>query len=332
MSRNKENDICFYLMGIGLFVFYKSFKQIKLHRRIKDTSTSKIASAALGDSVEIHGKVISDPAHLVTSPLSGKKCVAFLWKLEKKIGGKNQHWALQYRFFSTPYIYVTDESKAVAALDLSSCAFQEDLYGHTVNFNDSSFEIPADVLTLLKNNGMITGEKSFLFSDRYRLIEKIISPGDSYYILGRAGSTPSTEKPFTNDSITKMGKRNLNLKGRLKAAFETRKADPEMIQKYDKNGNMKMDELEAEALYRDLERSLLRKYEQASLKDTYLSICKFVFLKAENGGMFGTDEVCVSTKTQSELASSLAFSSLLGFFGGPAIFILGLWMLISQIN
>lgn len=332
MSRNKDSDISFYLMGIGLFIFYKSFKQIKLQRRIQDTSTSKIASAALGESVEIHAKVLSDPGHLITSPLTGQKCVAFLWRLEKYTGGKNKHWSLQYRFFSTPYIYVTDESEALAALDLSSCEFQENLYGRTVNFTDSSFELPAEVIKLLTDNGMISGEKSFLFSSKYRLVEKVILPGDSFYILGSAGLTPSSEKSLNASSGLKIGKRNMNLKARLMAAFERRKVDPDMIQKYDKNGNMKMDELEAEALYRDLERSLLKKYELSSLTDSYLNKCKFIFMKSNNGGLFSTDEVCVSTKTQKELASSLGFSSLLGFFGGPAMFVLGLWMLMAKIN
>jgi hypothetical protein len=286
----------------------------------------------MGESVEIHGKVISDSAHLITSPLTGKKCVAFLWKLEKYAGGKKKYWALQYRFFSTPLIYITDESEASAALDLSSCEFQEDLYKTTVHFDDGNYQLPEEVLSMLTQNGMITGKKSFLFSEKYRLVEKIIAAGDSFYILGTAGPVPSGEYPLSLSTSIKIGKKKMNLKSRLKAAFDTRKADPEMIQKYDKNGNMKMDEVEAEALYKDLENTLLKKYELSSLPDTYLKKCKFIFMKASNGGMFETDEVCVSTKTQKELASSLALSSYLGFFGGPVLFILGLWMIYQNFN
>ncbi len=332
MSSHSDGMGCFYYMGFGLYLFYRSLKQHKLRRRIQDTGTSKIASAALGESVEIHGKVISDPDHLITSPLSGKPCVAFLWNLEKYTGAKKKNWVLQYRFFSTPFIYLTDESEAYAALDLSSCEFQENLHKKTFNFNDNSLELPEEVLSLLKENGMISGKKSFLFSEKYRLVEMIIAPRDSFFILGTAGPIPSGEYPLSLDHSLKIGKKNRNLKSRLKAAFETRKADPEFIQKYDKNGNLKMDEQEAEALYTDLEKTLLKKYQLTSLPESFLQKCKFIFTKASNGSFFSTDEVCVSSKTQRELTSTLALSTLFGLLAGPAVFILGVWLFINPNN
>lgn len=333
MSDDSRGRLSFYLMGGGLLFFYDSFRKMKLRRRIKDTATSKIASAALGNSVEIHAEVVSNPGHFITSPLTGKKCIAFLWKLEKETGsGKNRSWTLQYTFYSTAYIYLTDETKAYAGLDLSSCEFQEDMYGDTKHFNDSSYEIPNEVLDLLKSNGMITGEKSFLFSNKYRISEKIIAPGESFFILGSARSTPATEISFRSNAKTKFGKRKQNILGRLESAFERRKVDPEMIMRYDKNGNMKLDESEAEALYRDLERLILRKYEMSSLRDEYLKRCKFILSQAESGGILDSGAVCVSKKSQQQLVNSLGSRSFLGFFGGPLLFILGLWLFIYDEN
>ncbi|MES2526609.1 MAG: hypothetical protein V4598_05955 [Bdellovibrionota bacterium] len=332
MSRNREGDIAFYLMGIGLYVFWTSLKKIKLHRRIKDTSTSKIASAALGDSVEIHAEVIRDKDQVFQSPLSGKDCVAFIWNLERRTGGKNPRWVLEKRYFSTPYVFVTDESKALAALDLSSCAFQEDLYGMTKVFNDNSYELPEAVLKILTQNKMVSGKKSFLFSEKYRLVEKSICPGDSFYILGTAGLTPASEKPHSSESSSVFGKRKSNVVTLINSAFNNRKSDPEMIQMYDRNGNMTLDPEEAEVMYSDVKKSVLKRYGASENPENYLQSCKFLFVKSKGGGLFGHDEVCVSSKTQSQLANSLAFSSLLGFFGGPAMFALGLWMFMNRIN
>ena len=61
--------------GVGLI--YQTFKRIKLHRRIKDTPTSKIKSAAIGKNVEIVGKVVCDLEDLIQSPLSERKGYAF---------------------------------------------------------------------------------------------------------------------------------------------------------------------------------------------------------------------------------------------------------------
>ncbi len=329
MARDREGELGLMFMGIGAMFFYQSLKKIKLQRRIKDIGTSRIASAALGESVEINATVLADPQHIIVSPLSGKRCLAFTWDLCKEVGsGKNRRWQLQYRFYSTPYVYVTDESKGIAALDLSSCEFQDDLKEKEVIFNDSSYSIPAEVMGLLKSHKMLDGkESSFLFSNRYRLQETVIEPREKFYILGTAALTPKTEMPLTRNLLLKFGKRNSSLITRVKEAFRIKRVDPETLKAYDKNNNSRLDEEESVALYRDIEEGILRKYNQPAMPADYLKSCKFIFTRSKDGSLFSSDNVLVSRKTQAELVSSLQFSALLSFFGGPALFILGIWIL-----
>ncbi len=334
MAKDNESNLGLMFMGVGALVFFQSLKKIKLQRKIKDISTSRIASAAMGESVEIHATVINDPQHTIVSPLSQKTCIAFTWELQKEVGsGKNRRWEFQFRFYSTPFVYVTDESRGVAALDLSSCEFQDDLKQKQVAFNDSSYSIPPAVLDILKQNKMLSGEeKSFFFSNNYRLVETLIGPNEKMYILGTAALTPKIEMPLTKNASLLFGKRNFNFINRLKSAFRLRRTDPATIKAYDANGNSRLDEEETLKLYKDMEENILREFNQSAPPVDYLKTCKFVFTRSKEGNIFDSHGVIVSRKTQKQLVDSLQFSALLSFFGGPAMFVLGLWILWNKYN
>lgn len=324
----ESNRLAFMLIGLGCFAFYHSLKNIKLRRRIKDTGTSKISSAALGESVEINGKVISD-TESIESPLSGKKCIAFIWDISREVGsGKNKRWELQHRFFSTPYIYVTDSSGEIAAVDLSSCSFQENMYEYQAPFNDHSFNIGGGAVDILKQYKMLA-EKSWLGASNYRISEKIVMNGEKFFIHGTAAVTPSSEIPQVMGK-NKFGRRHHKLIERVKLAFRSKKEDPNMIRRYDVNRNGRLDEEESVRLYNDIEKNILDHYGINS-RNGFLKRAKFLFVRSKNEGMFfPLDTVCISRKSEKELLDSLGGSAFLSFFAGPLLVVAGLAILLRD--
>jgi len=69
--------------GIGVYLFFKGFREIKYKRIIQDIPTSKINTGAVGTNVEIHGFVTAQRDQLVTAPLSGKTCVLYKIEIQK---------------------------------------------------------------------------------------------------------------------------------------------------------------------------------------------------------------------------------------------------------
>lgn len=327
-SDNDKAKIGLLMVGVGGWLFYKSLQNMKLRRRISDTGTSRIASAALGDSVEINGQVISD-SDSIESPLSRKKCVAFIWDIEREVGsGKNRRWELEHRFYSTPYFYVTDESREVAAVDLSSCSFQESMYEYQAPFDDHSMNIPGPAVDLLKQYKMLANRT--FFSNKYRISEKIVMKGEKFFIHGAAALVPKSEMPQNTGGKNKFGRRHHKLIERVKLAFRSKQQDPDMIRKYDINQNGRLDEAESVKLYSDIENNILQLYGVKS-GTSYLKRAKFLFCGSKNEGIiFPIDSVCISRKSEAELLSSLGGMSFMGFFAGPLLVVFGLSILFSD--
>lgn len=328
MSRSDDNstELGFTLVALGAGLFYNSLVSMKLRRRIQDTGTSRIATAALGDSVEINGQVISDVEKII-SPLSNKSCVAFIWDIEKEIGsGKKRSWQLEHRFYSTPFIYVTDESEEIAAVDLSSCSFQENMYGKHIHFNEDTLNFPEGARELLQSYKMLA-EKSFLTSHKYRISEKIIKNGEKFFIHGAAALMPQSEIPQMRDGRNKFGKRHQGVIEKVKQTFRSKRQDPEMIRKFDLDQNGRLDEEETLKLYDSIEKNILDHYGIDS-RAGLLKKAKFLFRGSKSeGSLFPLDTVCISTKSEAELVSALGGKSVLYFFAGPALVIAGLYFL-----
>lgn len=329
MSRSDDNstELGISLIALGSGLFYNSLVAMKLRRRIQDTGTSRIATAALGESVEINGEVISD-AESIISPLSNKSCVAFIWDIEKEVKTrKNRSWHLEHRFYSTPFIYVTDESKEVAAIDLSSCSFQENMYGKHIFFHEDTLNFPEGARALLQNYKMLAEKKSFFGSQKYRISEKIIKTGEKFFIHGAAALMPQSEIPQMKNGKNKFGKRHQLMIEKVKQTFRSKKQDPEMIRKFDLDQNGRLDEEETLTLYNTIEKNILDQYGIDS-RAGLLKKAKFLFRGSKNeGSFFPLDTVCVSTKSEAELLSALGGKSVLYFFAGPGLVIAGLYFL-----
>jgi hypothetical protein len=183
----------------GCALYYVSFVKNKLRRKLSDTPRSKIKSAAMGTNVEVAGKVLNMAEDGVISPLSGTKGAAFIWILEEDVlSGPDTIWEPLCTFYSTPYLYIHDEEEHIAAIDLSACEFQENIFQHKTEFNTESFSIPDQVKNIFDKSSMLktSSAKSFFSSNDYRIREKVFTYEEPIYALGAAVPCPDEETPM----------------------------------------------------------------------------------------------------------------------------------------
>jgi hypothetical protein len=314
------------LMSFGARHFISSLRQMTLRRRFMDIGTSRISSAALGDSVEINAEVISEE-QTIESPLSGKKCVAFIWHIERKIGfGNRKSWYGEFRFHSTPFFYVTDESAEVAAVDLASCSFDDSLCDFQISFKRNSDDVPRKALHLLKLFKLLGG-KAWLGPHEYRITEKVIKPGEKMYIFGSAAVVPASEASRVKEPRMKFDRRHRTLIQKVKRIFRAKQNDLDALRNYDLNFNGRLDQEESLQLYYDIKRDILAEYGMTSL-NRFLKRAKFLLVGSRHKGIFlSTDKVFVSEKSKAQLLATLRERTFLSFFGGPAMFVIGAYII-----
>ena len=331
MSKDDGFKAAIAMIGLGGWGFYQGLLKQKLRRRISDIPRSKIASAALGHSVEVQAKVICHASDQIVSPLSEQRCATFIWSLEEERGsGKNRSWHHLYNFYSTPYIYIVDESNEIAAIDLAHCELQDDSWGMTEVFNSNSFNIPNKVKDLLTRHDMVPRESSWLTSSKYRLREKLFVPDENLYVLGAAIPMPKHEASIDPDNNARFGERGIDLTVKVAETFRVEQNDNYVISNYDENRNLVLDKSEKEALYRDIEKRILKEYGK-EVKNEYLFISKFLFTEAsENEVFFKLNKVYLSNKSESDLISNLSWKILLGLYGGPILVTLGVWYFVAK--
>lgn len=320
------------LIGLGSYGFYKGLLKQKIKQRISDIPRSKIASAAMGQSVEVQASVVCHVSDQIRAPMSNEKCASFVWSLEEERGsGKNRHWHHLFNFYSTPYLYVVDESNEMAAIDLAHCEFQEDSWDSSEVFSSSSMNLSDKVKELLFKHMMIE-ESSFWNSRKYRLQERIFKPESQLYILGSAIPMPKQERSVDPCDKSKFGERGIDVKIKVEETFKVESKDTYIISNYDENRNLVLDKSEKEALYRDIEKRILKKYGK-DVQNEYLFISKFLFTKSNaNEIFFKLDKVFLSTKSESELIGRLNLWIYLGLFGGPILVTFGVWYFVARFD
>lgn len=332
MSKDDGFKAALMMIGLGSYGFYKGLLKNKLKQRINDIPRSKIASAALGQSVEVQANVVCHISDQIRAPLSNQKCATFVWSLEEERGsGKNRSWHHLFNFYSTPYLYVVDESNEMAAIDLAHCEFQEDSWDSSEVFTTNSMSLSEKVKDLLFKHVQIE-ESSFWNSRKYRLRERMFKPDDKLYILGAAVPMPKAEVSLDPCEKSKFGERGIDVKIKVEEIFNVESKDNYIISNYDENRNLVLDKSEREALYRDIEKRILKEYGK-EVKNEYLFISKFLFTRATaNEVFFKLDKVFLSTKSESDLVSKLNLWIYLGLFGGPILVTFGVWYFVAKFS
>jgi hypothetical protein len=187
-SAARVDDLWMYaLVGMagGLFLFYRGFRMLQRKRLILNTPTSKIRSASLG-LVEISG--LADGPYTIPAPITGRSCYYYrtqAWELRKS--GKSEEWKqVADESLHVPF-YVDDNTGKLlvnpqgADLDLHRDFHQE--YRNSIMFGK---EMPDPVRRFLARHG-VSGEH------KVRVDEYCIKPKNALFILGTLAENTGTE-------------------------------------------------------------------------------------------------------------------------------------------
>jgi hypothetical protein len=338
--------------GVGLI--YRALKRIKLHRRIKDTPTSKINSAAIGKNVEVVGKVVCDLQDLIQSPLSERKGYAFIWELDEftgKQGGfanmykffSNSYindtdgdgWINRYKYYSTPFIYLKDSSDAIAAVDIAACEFSKDIFDHTAVFCDMDYDLPEGVRHLLDVADIIdtSREGNFIRKSHYRLREKIFRVDELFFIFGTALTPPREELSKIKSPKLRFGGKRYKLTNRIRALFKDFKSNSKLREMCDFNQDGYLDPDEDEALNRTIEKKILNLY-LPKKGAAYLAASRFLFSQDTNSeaGLNVLNRVLVSKNSEKKTLSKLSRYNDIVLLVGIAFIVFGVTMIVAGIS
>ncbi|MGH9514501.1 MAG: GIDE domain-containing protein [Terriglobales bacterium] len=173
-------------LACGLYLFYRGFRLLQRKRLILNTPHSKIRSASMG-LVEINGLAIGPYA--ISSPLKQLSCYYYhsiAWEYQQR--GKNSEWVkVAEESLHVPF-YMDDGSGKLlvdptgAEMDLH-CDMKEE-YNRSVLL--SGPEMPGSVYTFLSRHGINS-------SRRIKVEERCISPNNPLFVLGTLSQNPGLD-------------------------------------------------------------------------------------------------------------------------------------------
>lgn len=190
-SDEELKTILFAMMALGggIFSFARGFRNLQLKRLIENTPTSKIRSLAMG-LCEICGIVENPRERLLEAPFTQRPCVYYTYTVEEYRRGKNSHeWHTIGSGRDDSQFYLRDETGAVL-VDSLGCDAELSANHYRKEFSGVA-ELPAQAHTFLTNFGVISGGFwGRMTTNKLRLTEYCICPGDQLYVLGTACDNP----------------------------------------------------------------------------------------------------------------------------------------------
>jgi len=295
-------------VGLGIYWFIAGFRELKSSRTMQNTPTSRIATGAVGSSVEIKGQVLCDSEKWVTAPISGRKAVFYAITIEKLVRNKNHsRWVQVDEFFSDKGLYLDDGSGALA-LVLVKGATVKKKKGRSVKFHLRSKDMasmPATLMLALTLNvnqlkSFKIKEGSWWDSTEYRFLEWALMPKESVYVLGYAGS-----------GLKSVLRRKPKMETYLQAK-KTIESEPEGHSRFDRDRDGKLSPEEMEWGAALLAEELESKYSEKQVEEN-LPKTKMVFKKREGEPFF------ISNMAEADLIRHLSLIGTLKLWGGPAL-------------
>jgi hypothetical protein len=163
--------------GVILAGFWFGFRFLKRYRLIADTPTARVQSAHQG-YVELQGQALPSPSGLLRSPLTGRECVWYHYKVEREKGsGKNRRWVCEREGTSDEWFQLDDHS-GICQIDPQGAEVKAGVskrwHGHTPMPAGG----PPDQKTGFRFNVSFGAR-------RYRYLEELILEYETIYALGR---------------------------------------------------------------------------------------------------------------------------------------------------
>jgi len=316
-SNNEGNLIMGAAVGavMGVVWFFRGFQDLKIKRTIQNIPTSKINTGAVGTDVEIKGNIIAEKERRVTAPISGKQCAIYHIEIQVERRRKNStYWVAIDRFYSHEGFYVDDQSGAIALVLAEGARINRE--GKTDNYYFSSSdldEIPDQLRNSLTTNQRKLKKFKFkkttwLFSEKYRLLEWCFMPNEEVYVLGYAESGLRFEK------IKKP-----KLKYFLKAKKAIQK-DEKLKAQYDANRDGTLDYNELERGAQILAQRLSDRHSKEKLEEL-IPKTKLIFKNKK------PHPFVISNRREEELIENMGTWSTLKIWGGPILTVVCIWYL-----
>ncbi len=304
MSFSSDDPFVFFVMMLilGLTGFFRGFILLRKKRMIENIPTSSIHSMAMG-TVEISGSA-QQYKSILSAPFTGNPCVYYKYKIEEeRNSGKNSHWVTiakgdshNYPFFvndGTGKVLV-DPDKAEMVLPHDLCTYKWD---HTPYLSEF----------LYKNN---LYEKGFLgLRIRRRFTEWHIREGEKVYLLGYAQKDPQFEQ------------KHLQL---MRERLDALKNDKLALKQFDMNNDGEITQDEWTLAVKHTDQAMMERYmEERESNENFNTVITY----NPNMKIF-----LISDKSQKDLLSMLGMQVILFVWGGGALAIAGLYLILGRLG
>jgi len=338
----------------GLYFFFVGFQLLARKRLLLTTPSSSIRSAALGQ-VEVNG-VAAGP-YTMSAPITGKLCFLYHATAWQQRAGSKQEWekvaeeTLHLPFFlddSTGQLLIEPLG---ADLDLH-CDYREEYAASSFSSGVFSKEdsVPPRVSVFLSRHGVVPGR-------RLRIEERSIKPEDALFVAGTLTENPGVQvRPYAPRDAHAHSSHMNDAGSSAPIAFSERRSSPQIVKLFGgatPSGSQQMSQQSkiAAALTRAgitrpeawtaagipyqsvaVEENApptpvsAREEEQSKSSDFNLTP-PVVLMKGARDPTF-----VISFRSQKELAVALAWKSAAMVWGGAAITLLGLYMLLRQME
>lgn len=180
------------LIGIagGLYLFVRGFRLLARKRLLLNTPTSKVRSASLG-LVEIGG--LATGPYTMPAPITGKACFLYqttVW--QERDSGKDHNWEkVAEESWHVPFFLDDSTGQLLVAPDGAELDLHRDFREqYSSSFFSALDDVPAAVGNFLARHGVEPRRK-------IRVEERCIKPQSALFIVGTLAENPGLEmRPF----------------------------------------------------------------------------------------------------------------------------------------
>ncbi len=296
MERHIFQFAVFFCFAIGSFFW--GFTRLRRKRLIENIPTSTIRGLALG-LVELTGRAQKE--HLLKSPFTGADCVFYRYTVERYQGsGKSARWVTVAKGDSSSCPFLIDDGTGKIRIFPQAA---ELVMPMDYNFTSMWLKpITPNLIDFMQRNGI--SYRGFLGNCQMRFREWYITENENVYVLGTAN------KP--NDFLK-------DHKGELLKRLGELKNDAVFMEKVDtnKDGNVSQDEWDAAV--KKVEQEIIQKEIEAGQSDNAFD----VIISGTGGNVF-----IISDHSQKELTRKLTLQAFMGIFGGGALAVFLLYLLL----
>lgn len=297
-------DVILIFFGIGVWFFFWGFMRLRRKRKIEDIPTSTVRGLAMG-LVELIGTAKKKNA--VTSPLTKIECTFYRYTVERYHHSRRSgHWVAIAKgdSYATP-LWLDDGTGKALIFPQGAELIMPVNFEFTTGFG---VNLPANLEEFLRNNNIKHG--TFFNSSKMRFREWHIFEGEKIYVMGTAAAS-SVE-------VDLMEAHKNNLIFRLEAL----KQNSEKMAGVDVDKDGKISVEEWDAAVKKAEQDLLEEELKAAPLQGQLDA---VVSKGNSKEVF-----IISNYSQKLLIQNLTWQAISGVFGGAALSILMLGILLSR--